>query len=91
MEFRGGSISQREGADPGGGERGYQWRIQDFPEVIAPTLVGGVDGGRGTPTYEFAKFFQKLYEIERVWIPGARVPRVPLDPPMDLPMIWHNF
>ena len=31
-----------------------QWRIQDFPEVGAPTLQGG-------PT-----FSQKLHEIERI-------------------------
>ena len=36
-----------------------QWRIQDFPEVGAPT-VGGA-------TYNFAKFSQKLHEIERNW------------------------
>ena len=29
-----------------------QWRIQDFPEVGAPTL-------HGVPTYDFAKFSQK--------------------------------
>ena len=38
-----------------------QWRIQDFSEV-------------GAPTYDFAKFSQKLHEIERIWTPGgARV------------------
>ena len=31
-----------------------QWRIQDFPEV-------------GAPTYNFVKFSQKLHEIERIW------------------------
>ena len=31
-----------------------QWRIQDFPEV-------------GAPTYDFAKFPQKLHDIERIW------------------------
>ena len=37
----------------------YQWRIQDFPEV-----------GRGPAlTYDFAKIFQKLHEIERIWTP----------------------
>ena len=42
-----------------------QWRIQDFPE-------------EGTPTYDFAKFSQKLHEIERIWTRGgARVPRAP--------------
>ena len=30
-----------------------QWRIQDFPEVGAPTL-------QGTPTYDFAKFPPKM-------------------------------
>ena len=43
--------------------------IQDFPEVGASTL-------QGAPTYDFAKFFQKLYEIERI----SLVP--PLDPPL---------
>ena len=33
----------------------------------------------GAPTYDFAKFSQKLHEIERIWAPGgggggARVP-----------------
>ena len=37
-----------------------QWRIQDFPEEGAPTLQGGA------PTYDFAKFPQKLHEIERI-------------------------
>ena len=27
---------------------------------------------RGVPTYDFAKFSQKLHEIERIWIRGAR-------------------
>ena len=36
----------------------YQWRIQDFPEV-------------GVPRYNFAKFPQKLHEIERIWTPGG--------------------
>ena len=35
-----------------------QWRIQDFPE-------------EGAPTYDFAKFSQKLHEIERIWTPGG--------------------
>ena len=50
-----------------------QWRIQDFSEEGAPTPQGGA------PTYDFAKFSQKLYEIERIWAPGGgvRVPRAP--------------
>ena len=35
-----------------------QWRIQDFPE-------------EGAPTYDFAKFSQKLHEIERISTPGG--------------------
>ena len=34
---------------------------------------------RGAPTYDFAKFSQKLHEIERIWAPeGGGVPRAPL-------------
>ena len=43
--------------------RGKQWRIQDFPAVGAPTL-------QGTPTYDFAKFSQKLHGIEKIWTWG---------------------
>ena len=28
-------------------------------------------GGRGAPTYVFAKFSQKLHEIERIWTRGG--------------------
>ena len=41
-----------------------QWRIQDFTEV-------GRQLSRGTPTYDFAKFPQKLHEIEIIWTPGG--------------------
>ena len=34
------------------------------------------------PTYNFAKCFQKLYEIERTWTPGGARPSPPLDPPL---------
>ena len=40
----------------------FQWRIQDFPEEGAPTPEGA--------TYDFAKFSQKLHEIERIWTPS---------------------
>ena len=36
-----------------------------LPKVGAPTLGGGV------PTYDFAKFSQKLHEIERIWTRGG--------------------
>ena len=40
------------------------WRIQDFPEE-GRQLPGGAS------TYDFAKFYQKLHEIERIWTPGG--------------------
>ena len=30
---------------------------------------GGANSPGGAPTYDFAKFFQKLHEIERIWAP----------------------
>ena len=50
--------------------RAYQWRIQDFPEVGAPTL----QGRQHTILPSFPK---KLHEIERIWI-GGRIPHIPL-------------
>ena len=41
----------------------------------APTL-------RGAPTYDFAKFSQKLHEIERIWTPGGRPKCYYVDPPL---------
>ena len=34
------------------------------------------------PTYDFAKFSQKLHEIERIW--ALSIPHAPVDPPMPL-------
>ena len=63
--------------------------------ALAPPLVtdpgfprgGGANSrGGGAPTYDFAKFPQKLHGIERIWNPqGAHVPLAPLDPPLPLP------
>ena len=50
-----------------------QWRIQDFSE-------------EGAPRYEFAKFSQKLHEIERIWTPGGG--GTSLAPPLDPPLWW---
>ena len=47
----------------------WQWQIQDFPEVGAPTL-------RGAPTYDFAKISQKLHEIERIWTPRGGASKI---------------
>ena len=46
-----------------------------FPRGGAPTPRGGA------PTYDFAKFPQKLHEIERFWAP-------PLDPPLLPPLLF---
>ena len=54
-----------------------QWRIQDFPEVGAPTL-------QGAPTYDFAKFPQKPHEIERICIRGWEASLVA---PLDLSLL----
>ena len=32
---------------------------------------GGANSPGGAPTYDFAKFSQKLHEIERIWTPGG--------------------
>ena len=54
-----------------------QWWIQDFPEVGAPTL-------RGELTYDFAKFSQKMHEIERNFIlRGAHPKFCCVDPPLE--------
>ena len=61
--------------------------MQDFPEEGA--LTPG-----GTPTYGFAKFSQKLYEIERIWTPGgggAHPSRAPLGPPLSLVIIVKHL
>ena len=67
-----------------------QWRIQDFLEVGAPNL-------QGVPTYDFAKFSQKLHEIERIWTRRAR-PSHPfyirhclrLFLEMNMTLLWHK-
>ena len=51
-----------------------QWRIQDFPKGGAWTLQGGAW------TRNFAKFSQKLHEIERIWM--QRGGRASLTPPL---------
>ena len=50
-----------------------QGRIQDSRCVGAQTLQ------KEAPTYDFAKFSQKLHEIERIWtaVERVRVPRAP--------------
>ena len=43
---------------------------------------------RGAPIYDFAKFPEKLHEIERNWNEGEGVPHVI---PLDLQIITLNF
>ena len=46
---------------------------------------GGANSQGGAPTYEFAKFSQKLHEIERIWTPGGGG-GASLAPPLDPPL-----
>ena len=46
---------------------------------------GGANSPGGAPTYDFAKFSQKLHEMERIWTPrggGARPKFYYVDPPL---------
>ena len=47
-------------------------------------------GGGGAPTYDFAKFSQKLHEIERIWTRGGGGGAHPkfyyVDPPLHFVM-----
>ena len=51
-----------------------------------PRGGGANSPGGGAPTYDFAKFSQKLHEIERIWTPrgGARPKFYYVDPPLLL-------
>ena len=51
---------------------------------------GGANPPGGAPTYDFAKFSQKLHEIERIWTPrggGARPKFYFVDPPLSMPIL----
>ena len=51
-----------------------------FPRGGGANSPGG--GGRGAPTYDFAKFSPKLHEIERIWTPWGRPKFYYVDPPL---------
>ena len=53
-----------------------QWRIQDIPEEVAPTL-------RWAPRYDFIKISRKLHEIKENLAPMGG-----LHPPLDPPLHW---
>ena len=47
---------------------------------------------RGAPTYDFAKFSQKLHEIERISTPGGgREGRAPLRSATGLSLMSHQY
>ena len=54
---------------------------------------GGANSPRGVPTYDFAKFSQKLHEIERIWTPqgGARPKFFYVDPPLNWIQLVKKF
>ena len=54
----------------------HQWRIQDFPEVGAPTLRGGA------PTYDFANFSQKCMKLKEFGPPWGGTKFYHVDPPL---------
>ena len=67
-------MQRNAGFPRGGGGRGRQLRVR----------------GGGTVTYHFAKFPQKLHEIERIWTGGGVggwVGGTPITPPLDPPLI----
>ena len=45
---------------------------------------GGANPSGGAPTYDFAKFCEKLYEIEKIL--GRRGGRAPEAPPLNPPL-----
>ena len=60
-----------------------------WPPKVSPVADpgfprGGGANSRGAPTYDFAKFSEKLHEIERIWTPsgGARPKFYYVDPPL---------
>ena len=59
-----------------------QWGIQDSLEEGVPTLQ------EGAPTYDIAKNFQKMHEIEKIF--GSREGHAPGAAPLD-PLLHLNL
>ena len=58
-------------------DRDIQWRIQDFPEVLATILQ------RGPPTYDFANICQNCMKLKELGAPGGARPKFYyVDPPL---------
>ena len=54
-------------------------------------IGGGANSPGGVPTYDFAKFSQKLHEIERIWTPGGRASKIFLCRSATVNDIWSIF
>ena len=56
---------------------------------ISPRRGCQLPRGGGAPTYDFAKFPQKLHEIERIWAPGGgtRPKFYCVDPPLQVVLV----
>ena len=52
---------------------------------------GGANSGGGAPTYDFAKFSQKLHEIETILTRGARPKFYYVDPPLQWQYLFKVF
>ena len=64
------------------------FQLMEYTPVAEPGFPrGGGANSQGAPTYDFAKFSQKLHEIERIWAGGAHVPRAPLRSATALPSV----
>ena len=50
----------------------FSFRIESIVHNSSGSRISprrGANSPEGAPTYDFAKFFQKLHEIERIWAP----------------------
>ena len=66
-------------------------RLELIVSVADPGFPRGGDANSqgGVSTYDFARFSQKLHEIERIWTPEGGTPHAPpLDPPL---IILHKY
>ena len=56
----------------------FEFLLEPSTPVADPGFPqgGGANSPGGAPTYDFAKFSQKLHEIERIWTPGGARPKL---------------
>ena len=81
IDDRNSSLWSKQEHEPhsGGSRISQRWERQ-------PSGEGG-----GAPTYDFAKFSQKLNEIERIWTRGGASLAPPLDPPLPHERKTHEI